>query len=308
LNSAADPRAIGVWIRETAKRLEATSETARVDAEYLVAHCVHAERRHLLARQHEIAALPALEELVQRRLRHEPIAYILGEWEFFGVPLAIRPPVLVPRPETELLVEVARGHAAAHGLATFHALDLCTGSGCIALAMACATHAEMGGATVDATDINPEAVNLAEENIRRHQKQDCVHVYHGDLFDALDGGRNARGYDIIVSNPPYVSEPEYETLAPDIREYEDPAALLAGPDGLAFYRRIIAEAPGWLREGGLLALEIGEDQAQAVKALMTAAGFESIDAVNDLAGIERVVSGIKPPIIRPGTIKKPAGS
>ena len=286
-------RTIAEWIRETAERLEATSESPRVDAEYLVAYCVRVERRHLLARQHESIALPALENLVERRLRHEPIAYILGEWEFYGVSLCVDPPALVPRPETELLFEEANFYLAAREMEHARILDLCTGTGCIALAFA-TTPMDF---IITATDINPDTLRVARRNVRRHRKEEWVRLHEGDLFDALP--KHTAPFEVIVSNPPYVSEAEYETLAPDIRDYEDPHALLAGPDGLAFYRRIIAEAPAWLAPGGFLGLEIGESQAEAVQALMKDAGFDGIEVKKDLAGHDRVVTGMKPPIIKP---------
>lgn len=288
MSNPAEARPVSAWIRETAERLAATSETPRVDAEYLAAHCLGVERRALMARSHQSAPLPGLEALVQRRLQHEPIAYILGEWEFFGIPLEVAPPVLVPRPETEHLVETALAHLAREAIPAPRVLDVCTGSGCIALAIA--LHAP--SAQVTATDIRPETLAVATRNVDRHQLAGRITLLPGDLFDALPGG--ATPFDAILSNPPYVAEAEYATLAPDIRNHEDPAALLAGPDGLDCYRRIVAGAPDRLAPGGLLALEIGDEQAAAVSALMRGAGFTAIAVQKDLAGHDRVVSGVRP--------------
>jgi len=288
LSKESEARPLGDWIRETAARLDASSETPRVDAEYLVAHCVGVERPQLLAMQRECVALPGLDELVLRRLKFEPIAYILGEWEFYGIPLFVGAPALVPRPETELLVDAVRAHLTTRGKLQAAILDLCTGTGCIPLAIA--RHAPES--KVMATDINPETLTIAQRNIRRHGMQDRISLLQGDLFDAIPNAGAA--FDVIVSNPPYVSEAEYETLAPDIRDYEDPKALIAGADGLALIRRIVAEASKWLCEGGFLALEIGDEQAASVQALMREAGIEHIEALQDLAGIHRVVTGVRP--------------
>lgn len=282
-------RRIADHIRETAQRLENTSQTPRVDAEYLVALAAGISRPSLLARLHACLALPDLDTLVERRQRHEPIAYILGEWEFYGIELEVAPPALVPRPETEHLVEVGVRFLRAGGDPAARALDLCTGTGCVAIALA----SEVPGIALAATEINDTTLALAARNVSRHRLGDRIALHQGDLFDALPP-RCVDRFDLIVSNPPYVSEADYATLAPDIRDWEDPSALLGGADGLDLVRRIVREAPAWLRSGGMVALEIGDEQAPGVMALLREAGYRGIAVTRDLAGIDRIVSAVRP--------------
>jgi release factor glutamine methyltransferase len=269
-------------LRDATMRLAACTETPRLDAEYLLAHVLGISRSGLLARLHSECppeALAPFEHLLTRRTNFEPIPYILGRWEFFGLDLICRAPMLVPRPETEHLVEVALAHLAT---TPGPVLDLCTGTGCVALAIA--MHAP--GCPVTALDINPEAVGLAQENASLHAAD--LTVYTGDLFAALPAPAR---FEVITANPPYVEQGAWEGLSPSITRHEDPRALLAGEDGLDCVRRIMQEAPDWLLPGGLLALEIGETQSPAVMELLTAAGFQEVAATNDLTGIERIVHG-----------------
>ncbi len=272
-------------LRDATNRLAACSETPRLDAEYLLAHVLGVTRSGLLARLHTEfppEALAPFEQLLTRRTNFEPIPYILGRWEFFGLELICRAPMLVPRPETEHLVEVALAHLER---TPGPVLDLCTGTGCVALAIA--MHAP--GCPVTALDINPEAVALAQENAALHAADLTVHT--GDLFAALPAPAR---FEVITANPPYVEQGAWEGLSPSITRHEDPRALLAGEDGLDCVRRIVGESPVWLLAGGLLALEIGEAQAPAVMDLLTAAGFHDVTATKDLAGIERIVHGRHP--------------
>jgi len=270
-------------LAEITSRLAATSETPRLDAELLLAHALGCTRSRLLARLHEPSApRDLLEPLVARRLNHEPIAYILGVWEFFSLEFAVRAPVLVPRPETEHLVEAALRHMAG---GPARVLDLCTGSGCVAVSLA----KNAPGATVTAVDIAQHAAALARENAQRHAA--TVEVYVGDLFDALPP--DSAPFDVIVSNPPYVAAGAWPTLSPVITRHEDPGALLAGDDGLDLIRRIVDTAPRHLRPGGLLALEMGEEQAAAVGGLLAAAGFVDIRVHRDLAGHDRIATGLR---------------
>lgn len=274
-------------LADAAQRLMPVTETPRLDAEILLAHAAGMPRRALLARMHEALPAPKFEALLARRLQFEPIAYIVGTWEFFSLEFAVRPPILVPRPETEHLVEMALEYLRGHGAADAppRVLDLCTGAGCVAIAIA-----RNASCAMSATDINPDAVALARENAARHKVR--LDAFTGDLFDALPEG--APPFDCIVSNPPYVEEDVWPELSPVIRMHEDPLALLAGKDGLAIIRRIIAHAPRFLRPGGLLALEIGENHFQAAAALLRAAAFTDIACRHDLAGIPRIIGGIRP--------------
>ena len=313
-------------LSDAARALASVSETPRLDAEILLAHALEIPRAHLLARLRETAEVPGFDAFVERRLAYEPMAYILGVWEFFSLEFAVRPPVLVPRPETEGLVETALEHierfhaAATQGLSSrvreqglslsccggptnpdpalpIRVLDLGTGSGCIAIAIARnVPHCE-----VTATDVSAAALELARENAARLGA--AITFRQGDLFAALDrdcpresASRDcpcSAPFDVIVSNPPYVEEEDWPRLSPVIRVHEDPRALLAGPDGLAFLSRIIAEAPRYLRPGGLLALEMGEKHWPAVRALLLERGFSDITCRNDLAGIPRIACALR---------------
>lgn len=280
------PETLGGVLLAATRCLEATSDTPRLDAELLLAHALDLTRGQLVARLDHPAndAGARLAPLLQRRLDHEPIPYILGSWEFFSVELITRAPVLVPRPETEHLVEVALAHLA--GRSHPRVLDLCTGSGCVALAIAL----NQPRASVDAVDIQPHAIALARENVAHHGA--TVQIHAGDLFQALPTGSGP--YDVIVSNPPYIAVHEYADLSETIRRHEDPVALVSGDDGLDCVRRILLEASDWLRPDGLLALEIGDTQAPMLTPIAQRLGWRDIWYVQDLAGHDRIFTA-KPP-------------
>lgn len=271
---------IAAILGEAARRLAGVTETPRLDAELLLAHVLGYSRAQLMARGGEPVESPAFGEALARRLNHEPIAYITGHWEFFSIDFLSRAPVLVPRPETEHLVEAALAHLA--GRPGARVLDLCTGTGCVAIAIA----RNVAGATVDAVDIQPHAVTLARENVERLGV--AVSVYEGDLFSALPGGSGP--YDVIVSNPPYIADAEYADLPEVIRRHEDPVALLAGADGLDVVRRILRDGLDYVVPGGLLAMELGETQAGAVGEIASELGWHEIGVIRDLGGHERVVT------------------
>lgn len=275
--------AVRATLNAVAERLAGVSETPDFEAELLLLHTTGWSRAQLLGRMDAEVDGERLEPLIARRLAHEPIAYILGAWEFYSLEVAVEAPLLVPRPETEHLVEIALSHM---GSAPCRVLDVCTGTGCVALAI---VH-QAPTATVLATDIHPVAVRVAAANARRHERE--LPVFQGDLFAALPA--DTPSFHVIVSNPPYVETTTWDDLAPDIRNYEDPGALLSGTDGLDCIRRIITEAPDWLLPGGLLALEMGESQGAAVLALLEARGFVDCAMVKDLAGHDRIAHGIFP--------------
>jgi release factor glutamine methyltransferase len=279
------PHTLGNLLAEATRRLEAVTETPRLDTEILLAHALGYTRAQLLARLRETRDVSGFEALIERRLAYEPIAYILGEWEFFSLSFCCRTPVLVPRPETEHLVEVALEYL---GKASGQprVLDLCTGTGCVAISIA---HTAPQ-AHITATDLSTDALALARENAARHGVP--LDLFQGDLFSALPP--DTPPFDLIVANPPYVEESDWPELSPVIRIHEDPQALLAGPDGLDFIRRIITDAPAWLKPGGLIALETGERQFETVHALFATAGFTNIAARNDLAAIPRIIYGAVP--------------
>lgn len=264
----------------TAERLAAVTDTPDLEANLLAGHAWGWNRTRLILERDSPCDVSVLEPLVRRRLAAEPVAYILGQWEFFSLEFDVEAPLLVPRPETEHLVEQALEFL---GDEAGRVLDLCTGTGCVAIALA----ANAPACDVWATDLNPVAVRVARQNARRNKVQ--VTISEGDLFAALpaDGDR----FHVIVANPPYVESSAWEGLAPDIRLYEDRAALLSGDDGLDCVRRIVAEAPRWLQPGGLLAMEIGERQGAAVIELLQDRGFHTVGLTRDLAGHERIVYG-----------------
>jgi len=280
-------------LRAAAARLRAGgSRSPRLDAELLLATALGVERVTLLAESERV--LTPIEErrfegYVCRREAHEPIAYIRRRRAFRTLELEVTPDVLIPRPETETLVDVALEALAAapaeHGEPL--ALDVGTGSGCIALALA----AEDPFVRVTAVDVSAAAVELARHNAARLGLGGRLRVLRSDLFAALPPGER---FDLIVSNPPYVPAAEYAQLEPNVRDYEPRLALHGGADGLDVYRRLAPEALGRLRAGGTLAVEVGAGQAAAVQALFAAAGGYGPPLVRaDLGGIARVVWAAK---------------
>jgi release factor glutamine methyltransferase len=260
------------------------SESARLDAEILLAHARGCKRIELYTRYEERltdAQRSAMRELVKRRANAEPVAYLVGFKEFYSLPFAVTADVLIPRPETETLVleavELAKGSPAEQ----LRLLDLCTGSGCVAVAAA------KGSAkfAVTATDLSDAALEVARGNAERNGVLEKVEFRQGDLFDALPAGTT---FDVILSNPPYVAEGEYESLPPDIRLHEPATALLAGADGMDALRRIAAEAPRRLNAGGHLLVELDPKQAEPVAELLRPS-FHEVRFVKDLAGKVRVV-------------------
>lgn len=268
---------------------------ARWDAEVLLGAVIGAPPLRLplmLADPVPGEAATRYRELIRRRAAREPLQYILGRQEFMGLDFAVDPSVLVPRPETELLVEAALAYlnelavnraASAAGDAML-AADLGTGSGAIAVALAVGAP----GLRVWATDISADAIAVAMANAARHGVADRIVFAIGDLFAPLPGELRGR-LALVVSNPPYIASRELPELQAEVRR-EPRLALDGGPDGLAFYRRIVAEAPRWLRAGGLLALEIGAGQGVAVAGMVADHGaYADWTVQTDYAGHDRVV-------------------
>ncbi|MCP4643477.1 MAG: peptide chain release factor N(5)-glutamine methyltransferase [bacterium] len=276
---------VAQYLARAADRIASISETPRVDAEILLAHTLGCTRAQLLARLKESVDAPNFDALVQRRLDCEPIAYILGDWEFYSMTFLVGPPTLVPRPETEHLVEAVLDHI---GEGPARVLELGTGTGCVALALA----ANAPACHVLATDIAAQALELASRNAEKHALTGRVSFAQGDLFEAVPD--DAAPYDAVCSNPPYVETGAWPELSPVIRRHEDPDALLAGPDGLDVIRRIARDAQTYLKPGGLLAFEMGMGQTEAVCTLLEQHGYADIDVRPDLAGIGRVALARKP--------------
>lgn len=265
-------------------------ESPRLDAELLLGHALGLSRIQLItdaARPLSPSELAAFKALVIRRRAYEPVAYVLGEREFFGRRFVVNEHVLVPRPDTETLVEVALDRSQSCGL-SMRALDLCTGSGCVATSLA----KERPTASVIGTDVSAKALEVARHNAIRLGAYN-VGFFQGDLYRALPDA-DAR-FDLITANPPYIPDAEIAALAADIRDHEPHLALRGGKDGLDIVRQIVEGAPGVLAPGGVLALEIGAGQADAVAAILGQAGFSDLRKTRDLGGIERVVSGLSSP-------------
>ena len=216
-----------------------------------------------------------LQEILQRRKKGEPLAYILGERYFMGLPFKVGPGILIPRQETELLCEQAIETIQKEHLE--RVLDLCTGSGCIAVSIA-----KFSEANVWAADISETAVEMTRENARRQNVS--LQVIQSDLFLNVQNK-----YDMITANLPYIDDESYAGLEYGVRNYEPALALQGGPDGLEFYRRIAAQAPEYLRPGGYLIQEIGYNQGEAVRKLLSEHGFSEIEIRQDYAGLDRIV-------------------
>jgi release factor glutamine methyltransferase len=258
-----------------------TSPTARLDAELLLAAVLGKPRSYLRTwPEHEPGAeqLAAFAALLERRRAGEPVAYILGHQGFWSLDLEVAPHTLIPRPDTELLVETALQLAPA---TPQRVLDLGTGSGAIALALA----SERGGWQVIGVDRIAEAVALAERN-RQRLKLGNAEFRQSSWFDGLAGER----FGLILSNPPYIAADDRHLGEGDVR-FEPLSALVAGVDGLDDIRQIIAQAPRHLQAGGWLLLEHGYDQAEAVRELLAAAGFTAVDSRRDLGGHQRISLG-----------------
>lgn len=261
----------------------------RLDAELIVAHALSVDRVKLyldLERPLSSPELAAIRALVARRRKREPMAYLRGRREFFGRDMIVTPAVLVPRPETETLVERALAILAPEG--TSRVLDLCTGSGCIGVTLL----AERATIEVTLTDLSPDALAVAAQNVEKHGVGARARLCSGDLFSALDLG--ASPFDLVVANPPYLAASEREEIEPDVRDYEPSIALFAEGEGLAIVTRIANEVARHLVPGGHVLVEIGAGQGAAVRQIFEDAGLEQVVVHPDLARRDRVVEGVRP--------------
>jgi len=266
------------WTREylSAKGVD----NARLEAEWLLCHALGLDRVGLYLnfdKPLNEKELAAYRTLVARRGRREPLQHILGTQEFMGLEFEVSPDVLVPRHDTETLVN----EAVARRPVARSIVDIGTGSGCIAVMLA----RLLPNATVTATDVSAAALTVAQHNAVRHGA--AIEFLHGSLFEPLAGRR----FDLVVSNPPYIPSGDIAGLEPEVRDYDPAGALDGGPDGLDFYRTLVAQAPAHLEPGGWLLFEVGIGQAAGVIELLRAQGFEKLTVAKDPSGIERVVGG-----------------
>lgn len=259
----------------------------RLDAELLLCHVLRQDRIKLILEAERPLDKPELtryRELFQRRRAGEPVAYLLGVREFYGRPFRVDRRVLIPRPDTETLVEVGLERTRHLDLCA-RVLDLCTGSGCVAITLA----KERPTTRVQGLDLSMDAVVVAQDNLVRLGAVNCA-IGQSDLYSVL--GTPRPWFDLITANPPYIPDGEISALDVDIRGFEPHLALAGGGDGLSIMRRIVAEAPKHLVHGGVLAVEMMTGQGVAVVELFEQAGFSDVQIKKDLGARERVVSGV----------------
>lgn len=260
---------------------------ARFNAEVLLAHLLKKDRAWLITHSKETlesTGQQLFEDAVRRRVKREPLQYIIGSQEFWGLEFTVTSDVLIPRPETELIVEAAI--TAAQNVPSPLIVDLCTGSGCIAVSLA----KELPAAQIFALDLSEKALVVARENARTHGVTGRIRFLDGDLLEPLEELDIRAKVDMIVTNPPYVRTGDRVTLQPEVRDYEPAMALFAGPLGTDFHQRIIASAPEYLKQHGRLIMEMGLGQAEAlVKLVRESKAYGAAEVLKDLAGIERVI-------------------
>ncbi len=276
-------------INSAALKLEKAGITsARLDAEVLLCHTLGKDRAWLLAHMPESMGKRSgtdFEKAVKRRARREPLQYITGMQEFWGLEFRVTPDVLIPRPETELIIESALA-ALKKGSRPATIIDLCTGSGCIAVSLA----KESPSVRVFATDKSAKALAVARQNASANGVADLIRFCEGDLFDPLEKLDIEGQVELIVSNPPYVPSGDFGSLQPEVRDYEPSLALFAGPDGTELHRRIISVAPRFLKDNGTLIMEMGLGQSAKLAQIVEKQGsYRAVDVLKDLAGIERVM-------------------
>lgn len=282
-------RTLGGLIRECAKLLtDGGNDNPRFEAEQLVMAVCGADRKDLLTdpeRAVNAAQLAELEGFVSRRLSGEPLQYILGEWEFYGLPFCVGEGVLIPRQDTEVIAEIALDYAKKHGKPDFLAADLCAGSGCIGI-----TLAKLAGVRVKLLELSDQALVYLRRNIVLNGVDCLCEAVHADVLSEK-AAEDLPQLDLIVTNPPYLTAKDMRELQTEVG-FEPETALYGGEDGLDYYRRIIPLWSGKLRPGGMLAAEIGMGQEREVMKLFEQSGIMA-QSEKDLCGIIRVIYGIK---------------
>lgn len=276
-------------------------DTARLDAEVLLAHTLGTSRVDLILERDSVIPPDAGQRFIsyiKRRQKREPVAYVTGHKEFWSLDIKVNPAVLIPRPETEGIIEkaldvIARSEATKRSPKGLDILDLCTGSGCVAAALA----TELPHAKLSVADISPDAIEVAKRNLAF--AGDRIAFFTGDLFAPFHRSpitnHQSPEFDLITANPPYISESDFTGLDEDIRRYEPREALLAGPDGLSISKRIIEEGYRYLKPGGTIIIEIGAGQAAPLLAYVKNTGkYSGLGVVKDHSGIDRfLVSGLR---------------
>ncbi len=303
IDSRTRPQSVATDVRAALKEGMAQLRAANVTsctlaAELLLMHALGRDRTWLYTHpEEELDASLAREyfALIARRAAGEPTQYLTGKQEFWGLEFEVNPDVLIPRPETEHVIEVALERLGARGIKInmrtgepsppLRIADVGTGSGCLAVALA---H-ELPHAEIFATDISAAALNVARRNAARHGVSSRVNFFEGDLLKPMSASLGS--FDLIVSNPPYVAQDHAATLAREVREYEPHTALFGGPSGIEMYERLVQEAGELLRSGGVLVLELGYNSAQPVRAVLVARRhWVNVNVTKDLAGIPRVLA------------------
>lgn len=278
---------------ESTEALQNCSDTPRLDAEILLCHLLGKERVWLAIHAQEYATEKICQQMrhfIARRSKKEPIAYIIGKREFMGLPFCVRSGVLIPRPDTETLVEAVLKE---NTIECPKIIDLCTGSGAIAVSLA---HF-LPNSIVSAVDFSDICIQTAQENAKKNGVSERVNVVYGDILSDcfmlkpsdFPKNKDDVAADILVSNPPYIRKSDLSSLMSDVRDYEPKSALDGGEDGLIFYHRIAALTPSLLKRGGLLAVEAGHDQAEEIAEIFTQHSLNNIHFIRDLSGIQRVV-------------------
>jgi release factor glutamine methyltransferase len=259
-------------------------ENPELEASVLLAKAFNIEARDIYAHPERQLGPEEVEEfnrLLERRIRREPMAYILGEKEFYSRSFSVTPDVLIPRPETEILVEEAL--KILENFTSPWIIDVGTGSGCIAVTLGC----ERRDARIFATDISYEALLIARKNSERHGVSQGVSFVRSDLLSCFKD----KSFDLVVSNPPYVKGSDYVSLDRDIRDYEPEISLLGGEEGIDYIKGIIFQSKRALKKGGWCIIEVGVDQSGRVTEMFEEAGFKDISLTRDLSGVERVIKG-----------------
>jgi release factor glutamine methyltransferase len=272
------------WLENT---LASVTPSHKAEARQILMSVLHTTMLELTIDKNAVLSIEEwarIQQIADRRSFHEPLQYILGQQGFMGYMFSVSPSVLIPRPETETLVEWTHAYIEENFENPVRILDIGTGSGAIAISLALMCQS----AVVAGTDISAEAVEVAKRNAAKHGVDQRISWHVGDLFEPIEG----MSFDVIVSNPPYIPETDRETIQREVRLFEPETALYGGEDGLDFYRRIIPKAQDYLAASGLLVFEAGYNQMAQIETLFLASGYAKVGHFEDLCGIPRFIYGI----------------